>query len=66
MTLNQDHLMELIGRFARDIRTQVGGYALCAQASEAAIRKTLTPTRLTRLRRITATPCNLVFQARRS
>jgi hypothetical protein len=81
MTMNQPYLMELIGRFTRDlgtslaagsvvvghnVRTQAGGYALGAQAGEAAIRKMVTPTGLTRLRRITATPCTLVFQARRS
>lgn len=81
MTVNQDHLMELIGRFARDLdtslttklvvvghstRTQAAGYAPGAQAYEAAIRKMVTPTRFTRLRWITATPSNLVFPARRS
>lgn len=81
MTMNQHHLMELIGRFTGDLgtslatgsvvvgrnaRTRAGGYALGAQAGEAAIRKMVTQTGLTRLRRITATPCRPVSQARRS
>lgn len=81
MTVNQDHLMDLIGCFACDLdtslvagsvvvghstRPQAAGYAPGAQAYEAGIRKMVTPTRFTRLRRITATPTNLVFPARRS
>jgi hypothetical protein len=81
MTVNQHCVMGLLGRFTGDLgtslaagsmvvghnaRTHAGGYALGAQPGEAAIRETVTPTALTRLRRITATPGTLVFQARRS
>ena len=81
MTMNEHYLMGLIGRFSRDlgtslatgslvvghnVQTQESSYALGAQASEAAIQKMVTQTGFTRLRRITATPCAFVFEARRS
>ena len=49
-----------------NVQTQESSYALGAQASEAAIQKMVTQTGFTRLRRITATPCAFVFEARRS
>ena len=81
MTINEHYLVGLIGRFSRDLGTslaagslvvghnvqnQESGYALDAQAGEAAVWKMVTQTGLTRLRRITETPCALVFEARRS
>jgi 2-polyprenyl-3-methyl-5-hydroxy-6-metoxy-1,4-benzoquinol methylase len=45
-------------------RSQAGGYALGAQAGEAAIRRVVTEAGFTRFRRATETPFNLVFEAR--
>jgi ubiquinone/menaquinone biosynthesis C-methylase UbiE len=45
--------------------SQSGGYALGAQAGEAAIRQLVTDAGFTRFRRATETPFNLVFEARR-
>jgi len=44
--------------------SQTGGYALGAQAGEAAIRRIVTDAGFTRFRRATETPFNLVFEAR--
>ena len=44
--------------------SQTGGYALGAQAGEAAIRRVVTDAGFTRFRRATETPFNLVFEAR--
>ncbi len=44
--------------------SQTGGYALGAQAGEAAIRQVVTDAGFTRFRRAAATPFNLVFEAR--
>jgi hypothetical protein len=81
MTMNEHYLMGLLGRFTGDlgtslaagsvvvghnVQTQESSYTLGAQASEAAIQKMVTQTGFTRLRRITATPCAFVFEARRS
>jgi SAM-dependent methyltransferase len=45
-------------------RSQPGGYALGAQAGEAAIREIVTGAGFTRFRRAAETPFNLVFEAR--
>ncbi|HSK57728.1 MAG TPA: class I SAM-dependent methyltransferase [Actinomycetospora sp.] len=45
-------------------RSQPGGYALGAQAGEAAIRDIVTDAGFTRFRRAAETPFNLVFEAR--
>ena len=45
--------------------SQPGGYALGAQAGEAAIRQVVTDAGFTRFRRVAETPFNLVFEARR-
>jgi SAM-dependent methyltransferase len=45
--------------------SQSGGYALGAQAGEAAIRQLVTDAGFTRFRRATETPFNLVYEARR-
>jgi len=45
-------------------RSQPGGYALGAQAGEAAIRGVVTKAGFTRFRRATQTPFNIVFEAR--
>jgi ubiquinone/menaquinone biosynthesis C-methylase UbiE len=45
--------------------SQPGGYALGAQAGEAAIRQVVTDAGFTRFRRIAETPFNLVYEARR-
>ncbi len=44
--------------------SQRGGYALGAQAGEAAIRQLATDAGFTRVRRAAETPFNLVFEAR--
>ena len=44
--------------------SQPGGFALGAQAGEAAIRRVVTDAGFTRFRRATETPFNLVFEAR--
>jgi len=44
--------------------SQTGGYALGAQAGEAAIRQVVTDAGFTRFRRVAETPFNLVFEAR--
>ncbi len=44
--------------------SQSGGYALGAQAGEAAIRQVVTDAGFTRFRRVAETPFNLVFEAR--
>ncbi len=44
--------------------SQPGGYALGAQAGEAAIRQVCTDAGFTRFRRVAETPFNLVFEAR--
>ncbi len=44
--------------------SQPGGYALGAQAGEAAIRQVVTEAGFTRFRRAAETPFNLVFEAR--
>ena len=44
--------------------SQPGGYALGAQAGEAAIRQVVTDAGFTRFRRVAETPFNLVFEAR--
>jgi len=44
--------------------SQAGGYALGAQAGEAAIRQVVTDAGFTRFRRAAETPFNLVFEAR--
>ena len=44
--------------------SQTGGYALGAQAGEAAIRQVVTDAGFTRFRRAAETPFNLVFEAR--
>ena len=44
--------------------SQPGGYALGAQAGEAAIREVVTAAGFTRFRRAAETPFNLVFEAR--
>jgi ubiquinone/menaquinone biosynthesis C-methylase UbiE len=46
-------------------RSQQGGYALGAQAGEAAIRQAVTDAGLTRFRRAAETPFNIVYEARR-
>ncbi|HEY6749427.1 MAG TPA: class I SAM-dependent methyltransferase [Mycobacteriales bacterium] len=46
-------------------RSQPGGYALGAQAGEAAIRQAVTDAGLTRFRRAAETPFNIVYEARR-
>ena len=46
-------------------RSQPGGYALGAQAGEAAIRQAATDAGLTRFRRAAETPFNIVYEARR-
>ncbi len=46
-------------------RSQPGGYALGAQAGEAAIRQAITDAGLTRFRRAAETPFNIVYEARR-
>jgi ubiquinone/menaquinone biosynthesis C-methylase UbiE len=45
--------------------SQSGGYALGAQAGEAAIRQLVTDAGFTRFRRATETPFNIVYEARR-
>ena len=45
--------------------SQPGGYALGAQAGEAAIRQVVTDAGFTRFRRVAETPFNLVYEARR-
>jgi ubiquinone/menaquinone biosynthesis C-methylase UbiE len=45
--------------------SQPGGYALGAQAGEAAIRQVVTDAGFTRFRRVAETPFNLVFEARK-
>jgi 2-polyprenyl-3-methyl-5-hydroxy-6-metoxy-1,4-benzoquinol methylase len=45
--------------------SQPGGYALGAQAGEAAIRQLVTDAGFTRFRRATETPFNIVYEARR-
>jgi ubiquinone/menaquinone biosynthesis C-methylase UbiE/transcriptional regulator with XRE-family HTH domain len=45
--------------------SQPGGYALGAQAGEAAIRQVATDAGFTRFQRVAATPFNLVYEARR-
>jgi len=44
--------------------SQTGGYALGAQAGEAAIRRVVTDAGFTRFRRVAETPFNLVYEAR--
>jgi len=44
--------------------SQPGGYALGAQAGEAAIRQVTADVRFTRFRRATETPFNLVYEVR--
>ncbi len=44
--------------------SQTGGYALGAQAGEAAIRRVVTDAGFTRFRRATETPFNIVYEAR--
>jgi hypothetical protein len=44
--------------------SQSGGYALGAQAGEAAIRRIVTDAGFTRFARVAETPFNLVFEAR--
>jgi hypothetical protein len=44
--------------------SQSGGYALGAQAGEAAIREVVTDAGFTRFRRVLQTPFNLVYEAR--
>jgi len=44
--------------------SQPGGYALGAQAGEAAIRELVTDAGFTRFRRAAETPFNLVYEAR--
>jgi len=44
--------------------SQTGGYALGAQAGEAAIRRVMTDAGFTRFRRATETPFNLVYEVR--
>ena len=44
--------------------SQAGGYALGAQAGEAAIRQVVTDAGFTRFRRVAETPFNLVYEAR--
>ena len=44
--------------------SQPGGYALGAQAGEAAIRQVMTDAGFTRFRRAAETPFNLVFEVR--
>jgi hypothetical protein len=44
--------------------SQSGGYALGAQAGEAAIRQVVTDAGFTRFRRVAETPFNLVYEAR--
>jgi hypothetical protein len=46
-------------------RSQPGGFALGAQAGEAAIRQVVTDAGFTRFRRAAETPFNLVYEARR-
>ncbi len=46
-------------------RSQPGGYALGAQAGEAAIRQAITDAGFTRFRRAAETPFNIVYEARR-
>jgi SAM-dependent methyltransferase len=62
-----------VGRMAYSISTfvcvpnglsQPGGYALGAQAGEAAIRQVTTEAGFTRFRRATQTPFNLIYEAR--
>ena len=45
--------------------SQQGGYALGAQAGEAAIRRVVTDAGFTRFRRAAETPFNIVYEARR-
>jgi hypothetical protein len=45
--------------------SQPGGYALGAQAGEAAIRQVVTDAGLTRFRRVAQTPFNAVYETRR-
>jgi ubiquinone/menaquinone biosynthesis C-methylase UbiE len=45
-------------------KSQSGGYALGAQAGEAAIRRVVTDAGFTRFARVTETPFNLVYEAR--
>jgi hypothetical protein len=44
--------------------SQPGGYALGAQAGEAAIRRVVTDAGFTRFRRAAKTPFNIVYEAR--
>jgi hypothetical protein len=44
--------------------SQPGGYALGAQAGEAAIRQLVTDAGFTRFRRATETPLNLIYEVR--
>jgi hypothetical protein len=44
--------------------SQAGGYALGAQAGEAAIRQVITDAGFTRFRRAAETPFNIVYEAR--
>ena len=46
-------------------RSQPGGYALGAQAGEAAMRQAITDAGFTRFRRAAETPFNIVYEARR-
>jgi hypothetical protein len=45
-------------------KSQSGGYALGAQAGEAAIRRVVTDAGFTRFARVAETPFNLVYEAR--
>ena len=45
--------------------SQSGGYALGAQAGEAAIRSLVTDAGFTRFRRVAETPFNLVYEAQK-
>ena len=62
-----------VGRMAYSISTflcvpsgmsQPGGYALGAQAGEAAIRQVTTDAGFTRFRRVAETPFNLIYEVR--
>ena len=44
--------------------SQAGGYALGAQAGEAAIRQVVTDAGFTRFRKVAETPFNHVYEAR--
>jgi hypothetical protein len=79
MAIDMDKLQEFLGRFVPVGRvyysastqlcvpnalSQSGGYALGAQAGEAAIRELVTDAGFTRFRRAAQTPFNLVYEAR--